>query len=140
MKKLYTTKATSKGGREGTVSTEDGLFEASMALPKEMGGSGKGNNPEQFFAAGYAACFNSALHNVAASKKVKLPEGTTVSATVSVGPRDDGGGFGIEAELTVSIPGIDRAEGEELAHAAHIVCPYSHALRVNYEVPVSLAD
>ena len=105
-----------------------------------MGGAGgEGANPEQLFAAGYSACFNSALHNVAAKNKVKLPEDTTVSATVSVGPRDDGKGFGIDAELTVSLPGLDRETAQSLVDQAHIMCPYSHALRVSYEVPVSLA-
>ncbi|PRX11818.1 UNVERIFIED_ORG: Ohr subfamily peroxiredoxin [Martelella mediterranea] len=141
IKTLYTTKATSTGGREGSARTEDGAFEVNLALPKEMGGAGgEGANPEQLFAAGYAACFNSALHNVAGKKKVELPENTTVTATVGVGPRDDGEGFGIEAELTVSLPGLDRDTAESLVKQAHIVCPYSHALRVNYEVPVSLAD
>ncbi|MBB4123545.1 Ohr subfamily peroxiredoxin [Martelella radicis] len=141
IKTLYTTKAISTGGREGSARTEDGAFEVNLALPKEMGGpGGDGANPEQLFAAGYAACFNSALHNVAAKKKVELPKETTVSATVGVGPRDDGKGFGITAELTVAIPGLDRATAEDLVHQAHIVCPYSHALRVSYEVPVSLAE
>lgn len=141
IKKLYTTKAISTGGREGSVKTEDGALEVNLSLPKEMGGPGaEGNNPEQLFAAGYAACFNSALQNVAGQKKVKLPAETTVSATVSVGPREDGEGFGIEAELTVSLPGLDRETAEALVNQAHIVCPYSHALRVSYEVPVSVAD
>ena len=140
IKKLYTTKATSKGGREGVAATEDGAFEVKLVLPKEMGGAGgEGANPEQLFAAGYSACFNSALHNVAAKNKVKLPEDTTVSATVSVGPRDDGKGFGIDAELTVSLPGLDRETAQSLVDQAHIMCPYSHALRLSYEVPVSLA-
>lgn len=140
IKKLYTTKATSRGGRDGVAATEDGSFEVKLVTPKEMGGAGgEGANPEQLFAAGYSACFNSALHNVAAKKKVKLPEDTTVSATISVGPRDDGAGFGIDAELTVSLPGLDRETAQSLVEQAHIVCPYSHALRVSYEVPVSLA-
>ena len=141
IKTLYTTKATSTGGREGTARTEDGSFEVKLTPPKEMGGpGGEGTNPEQLFAAGYSACFTSALSNVAGKKKVKLPSETRVTATVGVGPRDDGEGFGIEVSLAVAIPGMDRAEAEELVHAAHIVCPYSHALRVNYEVPVSVTE
>ncbi|TPW30606.1 organic hydroperoxide resistance protein [Martelella alba] len=141
MKALYTTKATSKGGREGVAKSEDGNLEVKLVLPKEMGGAGgDGTNPEQLFAAGYSACFHSALRNVAMREKIKLTDDTAVTATVSVGPRDDGQGFGIDVALTVSIPGLDRDVAEDLAKKAHIVCPYSHALRVSYEVPVGLAD
>ncbi len=141
IKTLYTTRATSTGGREGTARSEDGALEVKLALPKEMGGpGGEGTNPEQLFAAGYSACFTSALFNVAGKKKVKLPAETRVTATVGVGPRDDGEGFGIEVSLSVAIPGLDRETAEDLVKTAHIVCPYSHALRVNYEVPVSVSE
>lgn len=141
IKTLYTTSAVSKGGREGTARSADGALDVRLSVPKEMGGAGnEGTNPEQLFAAGYAACFNSALHNVAGKKKIELPADTTVTVTVGIGPRDDGKGFGIDPSLSVALPGLDRAVAEELVQAAHIVCPYSHAMRTSYEVPVSLAE
>lgn len=92
-----------------------------------------------FFAAGYSACFLGALKFVAGKEKVKIPEDTTVTATVGIGPREDGGGFGIEVSLKANIPGVEREVAEKLVAAAHIVCPYSHAMRTSTEVPVSVA-
>lgn len=137
---LYTTKATaSGGGRDGKARSEDGVLDLNLTIPKELGGNGAtGTNPEQLFAAGYSACFMGALRNVAGKEKVKLPDDTTVTASVGVGPREDGGGFGIEVSLKVSIPGLDKAAAEDLVKKAHIVCPYSHALRTSTEVPVSV--
>jgi len=137
---LYTTRATSTGGRVGSSKSEDGNLQVTLTSPKELGGDGApGTNPEQLFAAGYSACFLGALKFVAGQAKVKIPEDTTVTATVGIGPREDGGGFGIEVALTVNIPGVDRAVAEDLAAKAHIVCPYSHAMRTSTEVPVTVA-
>lgn len=137
---LYTTKATSTGGRVGSSKSEDGNLQVTLTSPKELGGDGApGTNPEQLFAAGYSACFLGALKFVAGQAKVKIPAETTVTATVGIGPREDGGGFGIEVALEVNIPGLDRATAEDLAAKAHIVCPYSHAMRTSTEVPVTVA-
>ncbi len=137
---LYTTKASATGGRAGNAKSEDGVLDVTLTVPKALGGDGAtGTNPEQLFAAGYSACFLGALKNVAGKEKVKIPEDTTVTATVGVGPRDDGTGFGIDVSLSVNIPGLDKATAEDLVKKAHIVCPYSHALRTSTEVPVSVA-
>lgn len=136
---LYTTKATSTGGRAGSSKTEDGTLSVTLTVPKALGGDGaEGTNPEQLFAAGYSACFLGALKFVASKEKIKIPDETTVTATVGIGPREDGGGFGIEVSLELHIPGLDAAEAARLAAAAHIVCPYSHAMRVPREVPVKI--
>jgi osmotically inducible protein OsmC len=137
---LYTTRATSTGGRVGSSKSEDGNLSVNLTSPKELGGDGApGTNPEQLFAAGYSACFLGALKYVAGQAKVKIPAETTVTATVGIGPREDGGGFGIEVALTVTIPGVERDVAEDLAAKAHIVCPYSHAMRTSTEVPVTVA-
>jgi Ohr subfamily peroxiredoxin len=137
---LYTTKATSTGGRVGSSKSSDGNLSVNLTSPKELGGDGApGTNPEQLFAAGYSACFLGALKFVAGQAKVKIPAETTVTATVGIGPREDGTGFGIEVSLLVDIPGVDRATAEELTAKAHIVCPYSHAMRTSTEVPVAVA-
>ena len=136
---LYTTKATATGGRAGNAKTEDGALDVTLTVPKSLGGDGApGTNPEQLYAAGYSACILGALKAVAGQKKIKIPAETTVTATVGVGPREDGGGYGIEASLSVHIPGLDKATAEDLVAAAHIVCPYSHAHRTHTEVPVSV--
>ncbi|KQQ58508.1 MULTISPECIES: organic hydroperoxide resistance protein [Rhizobium/Agrobacterium group] len=137
---LYTTQASATGGRAGNAKSADGNLDVTLTVPKELGGDGAtGTNPEQLFAAGYSACFLGALKNVAGKEKVKIPEDTTVTATVGIGPRDDGTGFGIEVSLKVNIPGLDKETAEGLVQKAHIVCPYSHAMRTSTEVPVSLA-
>jgi len=138
---LYTTKSTATGGgRSGRATTADGVLDVTLTVPKELGGDGaKGTNPEQLFATGYSACFLGALHYVAGKEKVKLSGDTTITATVGIGPRDDGTGFGIEVSLVASLPGIDRTVAEKLVAAAHIVCPYSHAMRTSTEVEVTLA-
>ncbi|KAA3514301.1 MULTISPECIES: organic hydroperoxide resistance protein [Agrobacterium] len=136
---LYTTQASATGGRAGNAKSADGVLDVKLTVPKELGGDGAtGTNPEQLFAAGYSACFLGALKNVAGKEKVKIPEDTTVTASVGVGPREDGGGFGIDVSLKVNIPGLDKATAEDLVKKAHIVCPYSHALRTSTEVPVSV--
>lgn len=134
---LYTTQATSTGGREGSSAADDGKLQVTLSTPKELGGAGgAGTNPEQLFAAGYSACFLGALKYVAGQKKIAIPADATVSAKVGIGPREDGTGFGIEAALTITVPGLDKAVVEDLVAQAHIVCPYSHATRGN--IPVSL--
>jgi len=135
----YTTRATSTGGREGTVRSEDGLFEAKLSMPKELGGAGgDGTNPEQLFASGYSACFIGALKVAAQQLKLRVPAETTVTATVGIGPRSEGG-FGITASLLVDLPGLDRADAQRLVDTAHQICPYSNATRNNVDVGLSLA-
>lgn len=137
---LYRTSATSTGGRVGSSKSNDGNLSVTLTSPKELGGDGApGTNPEQLFAAGYSACFLGALKFVAGQAKVKLSPETTVTANVGLGPREDGGGFGIEVSLTADIPGVERAVAEDLVAKAHIVCPYSHAMRTSTEVQVTLA-
>jgi lipoyl-dependent peroxiredoxin len=134
MAATYKTTATVEGGRDGRGSLSEGGLGLAFSLPKEMGGAGNGANPEQLFALGYAACFNSALLFVARSKKVDASK-AKVTATVGIGPKE-GGGFQLEAALTVHIPGMPADEAKALAEAAHQVCPYSNATRGN--MPVSL--
>jgi lipoyl-dependent peroxiredoxin len=137
---LYRTSATSSGGRSGTSKSSDGNLAVTLTSPKELGGDGAaGTNPEQLFAAGYSACFLGALKLVAGQAKVKLGPDTTVTANVGIGPREDGGGFGIEVTLVADIPGIDPAVARDLMAKAHVVCPYSHAMRTSTEVQVTLA-
>lgn len=136
---LYTAQASATGGRAGRAVSDDGVLDVKLTVPKAMGGDGAtGTNPEQMFAAGYSACFLGALKAVAGKEKVKIPEDTKVTARVGIGPRDDGTGFHIEVALSVNIPGVERALAERLVAAAHIVCPYSHAMRTSTEVPVSV--
>lgn len=136
---IYRTKATATGGRDGQAATEDGALKVKLALPKEMGGSGGGNNPEQLFAAGYSACFLGALKFVAGKAKVKVPDEATVAADVGIGPRDDGTGFGLDVALTITLPGIERALAEDLVQQAHVVCPYSHATKGSLDVRLTVA-
>jgi osmotically inducible protein OsmC len=137
-KTLYTAEATVKGGREGHVRSSDGVIDMDLKIPKEMGGpGGAGSNPEQLFAAGYAACFEGATRFVAREKKVALTE-ASVTAHVGIGPREPTG-FGIAVKLEVSLPGIDRAVAQDLIDTAHRdICPYSHATRGNIDVEVVL--
>jgi lipoyl-dependent peroxiredoxin len=135
MKVLYKTKATATGGRTGHAESEDGVLKADLTTPKELGGDGaRGTNPEQLFAAGYSACFLGALKVAAGKEKVQIPAESRVSAQVGIGPRDDGQGFGIDVDLEVHIPDLDRAKAEELVNKAHIICPYSDATRGNIDV------
>ena len=136
---LYTAEATAKGGREGSIRSSDNVLEAKLALPKELGGpGGAATNPEQLFAAGYAACFESAVRHVARQQKVTITE-SSVTAKVGVGPRS-AGGFGLTVSLAVSLPGLDRELAQQLVKTAHEdICPYSHATRGNVDVKVELA-
>ena len=139
MNVLYTTQATATGGRTGSARTADGAFAVTLTTPKELGGpGGEGNNPEQLFAAGYSACFLGAIKFVAAQRKVKVAEDSTVTATVGIGPRDDGQGFGLDVALAVSLPGVDRETAQAIVDQAHIVCPYSHATRNSLDVRLSV--
>jgi Ohr subfamily peroxiredoxin len=135
MKALYVTNATATGGRDGRAATDDGKLQVKLTTPKELGGGGgEATNPEQLFAAGYAACFLSAIKYVAAQSKTKIADESAVTASVGVGPRDDGQGFGLDVALAISLPGLDPSAAKELVAKAHIVCPYSHATRGNLDV------
>ena len=136
---LYKTQAVATGGRDGHAETLDGSFRVDLATPKELGGAGgSGNNPEQLFAAGYAACFIGAMKAVAAQNKhLKVPADAKVTSTVGIGPRAEGG-FGLTVALAVELPGLDKALAEELVQKAHAVCPYSNATRNNIDVALSV--
>ena len=135
---LYRTTATAPGGRDGQAATKDGSFQVKLSTPKELGGAGgPGNNPEQLFASGYAACFIGAMKFVASQGGPKVPADTTVTATVGIGPRSEGG-FGIDVALDISLPGLPKAEAQALVEKAHQVCPYSNATRNNVPVRLNL--
>lgn len=138
MQALYTAEATATGGRQGRVRSSDGVLDAKLALPKELGGpGGEATNPEQLFAAGYAACFENALLRVARERKAPIRE-SSVTARVGIG-REEDGYFRLAVDLQVSVPGRDKAEVEELARVAHEeVCPYSRATRGNIDVNLNV--
>lgn len=139
MKTIYTAEALATGGgRDGRTQTSDGTIALDLAVPQEMGGTGNGTNPEQLFAAGYAACFHSALQAVARQAKKDLGE-SSVGARVGIGPNDDGG-FGLEVTLEVVVPDLPQDEAQELADRAHQVCPYSNATRGNIDVHVTVVQ
>jgi Ohr subfamily peroxiredoxin len=139
MDALYTTEALSTGaGRDGHVAVAGSDLAFDLAVPKEMGGSSAGANPEQLFAAGYAACFHSALQAVARGRKIAI-EGSSVGSRVSIGSNGEGG-FQLAVQLEVVIPELDHATAQELADAAHEVCPYSNATRGNIDVTVTVSD
>ena len=129
-------KAVVSGGRDGSARTEDGQLELKLAVPKQMGGKGDGTNPEELFAAGYAACFIGALKVVAAQVKQKLPDSLRIESQVGLGKV--GAGYGINAALAVFLPGMDEAVAQQLVNQAHQVCPYSNATRGNIEVNLSV--
>ena len=135
----YTTTATATGGRDGRAATKDGSLEVKLATPKELGGGGgPGNNPEQLFAAGYAACFLGAMKFVASQGgSAQVPNDASVTSTVGIGSRSEGG-FGITVALDISLPGVDRAQAQELVEKAHQVCPYSNATRGNVDVQLNV--
>jgi lipoyl-dependent peroxiredoxin len=132
-KVTYTAKAHTTGGREGGSRTDDGRLDVKLSRP---GAPGTGTNPEQLFAAGYSACFLSALKAVAAKMKVAVPDEAAIDAEVDLGPTP--GAYGIAARLNVSLPGMDRESAQALVDAAHKVCPYSNATRGNIDVTVKL--
>ena len=129
----YTAEATSSGeGRTGAVATSDGVIDEQVRMPVALGGDGKGTNPDQLFAAGYAACFHGAMRGVAKSKGVQVPAGATIVAQVGIGPDDTS--FGLEVTLIGNLPGLDQSTADELMEGAHQVCPYSKATRGNIDV------
>ena len=138
---LYTAHATATGGRAGTAQSSDGALNVALSTPRELGGAGgPGTNPEQLFAAGYAACFIGAMKAVAARQKLALPGEVSIASQVGIGPlTGKAGAFGIAVVLTVSVPGMDRAALEALVATAHEVCPYSNATRGNVDVTLSVA-
>lgn len=138
MQTLYVASATSTGGRDGRSTSSDGALDVSLSTPKGLGGAGgSGTNPEQLFAAGYSACFIGALKFVAGQQKRSLPADTTVAADVGIGQIE--GGFGLDIDLKISLPGLDQAEAQALAEAAHKVCPYSNATRNNVDVRLQVS-
>jgi Ohr subfamily peroxiredoxin len=140
MKILYTAHGSATGGRQGEAATDTGNINVVLDTPKELGGGGgQGTNPEQLFAMGYSACFLGALKAVGRKEKVTVPEEARVSADVGIGPRDDGEGYGLQVKLTVALPGIDKAQAEDLVKKAHVVCPYSHATKGNIDVDLKVA-
>lgn len=130
---LYIAEATSTGGRDGKSRSSDGKLEVKLSTPKELGGAGgEGTNPEQMFAAGYSACFIGALKFVAGQAKKQLPADSSITAKVGIGQIP--GGFGLDIDLHINLPGLAQAEAEELVEKAHHVCPYSNATRNNVDV------
>jgi len=137
MSHLYTTKVTAIGGRSGTVRSDDGILDLSLAMPKELGGKGGATNPEQLFAAGYAACFENAVIHVTRTQADKVRDNDiTVVGEVSLLPI--GSGFGLAVTLDVEIAGVDQLKAEEIVQAAHAVCPYSNAVKGNVDVKLNV--
>lgn len=135
---VYTAHASATGGREGQIVSSDKALEAKLTTPKELGGAGAaGTNPEQLFAAGYAACFIGAMKFVAGKEKVTLPAGLKIDGAVGIGPIPTG--FAIDVELKISVPDMDRVQAQSIIDKAHIVCPYSNATRGNINVNLILA-
>ncbi|MDQ6600990.1 organic hydroperoxide resistance protein [Bacillus salipaludis] len=138
---LYTARATAVGGRHGRVVSSDNVLDLDLKTPKELGGpGGYGTNPEQLFAAGYSACFDSALNLVIRTKGVKGVTATAVTASISILKNEAGKGFKLAADLEVEIEGVDKETAQGLIEAAHQVCPYSNATRGNMEVTLKLVD
>lgn len=138
MEILYKTKATASGGRDGRAVSDDQRLDVRLNTPKELGGAGgDGTNPEQLLAAGYSACFLSALKFVALQSKTALPEDTSVAADIGIGPNGRGG-FDLDIALTVQLPGLSPEQAESLIEQAHDVCPYSNATRNNIDVRIGL--
>lgn len=135
MTPIYQVAANAKAGRNGNVATEDNQLTLELSYPKEMGGSGAGNNPEQLFAAGYAACFSNAILHVAAQQKLTISQ-APVRAHIGIGPREDGG-FALTAQLDVTLE-LEQDQALALVRVAHQVCPYSHAVKGNIDVVVNV--
>jgi osmotically inducible protein OsmC len=136
---LYTAQATSTGGRDGRAVSSDKVLDVALSTPRELGGAGgPGTNPEQLFAAGYSACFLSALKYVAGKAHIALPAETSVTASVGIGPIPNG--FALKAELKVSVPNVPKHQVQELVERAHQTCPYSNATRGNVDVALVIAD
>ncbi len=132
--KYKTTATAHGGGRDGRTALADGTLALDLTVPKELGGpGGDGANPEKLFALGYSACFLGAMRVAQQQTKIKVPDGTTVTATVGIGPRSEGG-FGITADLDVYLPGLPEADAKTLVETTHGICPYSNAIRPNVDV------
>ncbi len=137
--KYWTEGQATGGGRNGVAKLASGMLTVTMTSPKELGGSGAGHNPEELFAIGYAACYLGAMRFAAGSEKLgTVPDDATVTSKVGIGPRSDGG-FGLAVELTVTMPGVDRAIAEKIMERGHFICPYSNATKGNIEVKTTLA-
>ena len=138
MQALYTANATATGGREGRGVSSDQALDVALSTPKELGGAGgAGTNPEQLFAAGYAACFLSAMKMVGGMMKTPIPAEASVDAAIGIG-KNDQGGFGLSAKLAVKTPGMDQAAAQAVVDKAHQVCPYSNATRGNIDVDITV--
>lgn len=136
-KVLYTAHATATGGRDGKAVSSDNALNVRLTTPRELGGAGgEGTNPEQLFAAGYAACFLSALKLIAGKEKVALPAETNIQGSVGIGAIPNG--FGLEVELKIQIPGLPHEQAKDLVEKAHKVCPYSNATRGNIDVTLTV--
>ena len=139
MSALYTATATAVGGRDGKVTSSDGIIDISLKTPKGLGGpGGDGTNPEQLFAAGYSACFDSALNLVIRSQRIKEVTGTSVTGDVSILKDASDNGFKLEVTLNVKVEGVDAETAHKLVEAAHQVCPYSKATRGNIDVKLNI--
>ncbi len=138
MEALYTATATVRGGREGSVTSSDGVLKQDLSMPKELGGSGgSGTNPEQLFAAGYGACYESALANIARKEGVTLQD-VEINSNVMIGKDESDGGFRLAVRMDIKMPGIERSQAEDLAKKAHEFCPYSKATRGNIDVELNV--
>ena len=131
----YKTSATATGGgRDGRTSLDDGSLALNLVIPKELGGpGGEGANPEKLFALGYSACFLGAMRYAGGQTRIKVPEGSTVTATIGIGPRSEGG-FGITAELDVLLPGVPEDQAKKLMDTTHTICPYSNAIKASVNI------
>ena len=138
MSHLYITKVTATGGRNGTVKSDDGILDLQLAMPKELGGKGGATNPEQLFAAGYAACFENAVIHVTRAQADKVRD-SDIEVVGEVGLQTNAeGGFRLAVTLNVAITGLDQAKAEEIVKAAHAVCPYSNAVKGNVDVKLNV--
>ena len=135
-KVIYTAKAQATGGRDGRATSDDKALDVKLSLPKEMDGSGDGTNPEQMFAAGYSACFLSAMKFIAGRDKIAVPKDAFVEAEVGIGQTETG--FALQVKLNVHLPKMDEAEAQKLVETAHQVCPYSNATRNNIDVELNI--
>ena len=136
---LYTTRVTAVGGRSGTVRSEDGILNLQLAMPKALGGKGGATNPEQLFAAGYAACFENAVIHATRTQDHKVRD-NDIEVVSQVGIlSNESGGFNLAVTLNVAIAGVDQAMAEEIVRTAHAICPYSNAIRGNIDVEINVA-
>jgi Ohr subfamily peroxiredoxin len=132
--KYHTSATATGGGRDGKTALKDGTLSLQLVVPKELGGpGGDGANPEKLFALGYSACYLGAMRVAAQQLKTKVPDGTTVTADIGIGPRSEGG-FGITAALDVYLPGMEEADARKLTETTHNICPYSNAIKASVDI------